>query len=123
MPCFLAASIASLATAGVVSDRAAKMPPKNWAAQYMPAVVPLSRAALSDVHGTWLVAIVSGGLSATDRFLTDLMKVFAYGKPEGVLGGAITLGLAQVIPETIPVQLEPSHTQVSSKRLLLSPPV
>ena len=27
------------------------------------------RAALSDVHGTWLVAIVSGALSPTDRFL------------------------------------------------------
>ncbi len=37
------------------------------------------RAALSDVHGTWLVAIVSGGLSATDRFLTELMTVFAEG--------------------------------------------
>ena len=37
------------------------------------------RAALSDVHGTWLVAIVSGALSATDRFLTDLMQVFADG--------------------------------------------
>jgi DNA-binding PucR family transcriptional regulator len=37
------------------------------------------RAALSDVHGTWLVAIVSGPLSATDRFLTDLMTVFAEG--------------------------------------------
>ncbi|BBX15957.1 PucR family transcriptional regulator [Mycolicibacterium duvalii] len=34
------------------------------------------RAALTDVHGTWLVAIVSGGLSPTDRFLADLMKVF-----------------------------------------------
>ena len=37
------------------------------------------RAALSDVHGTWLVAIVSGALSPTDRFLTDLMTVFADG--------------------------------------------
>lgn len=37
------------------------------------------RAALSDVHGTWLVAIVSGALSPTDRFLADLMKVFADG--------------------------------------------
>ncbi len=34
------------------------------------------RAALSDVHGTWLVAIVSGGLSVTDKFLTDLMEMF-----------------------------------------------
>ncbi len=37
------------------------------------------RAALSDVHGTWLVAIVSGTLSPTDRFLADLMAVFAEG--------------------------------------------
>ena len=31
------------------------------------------RAALSDVHGTWLVAIVSGALSPTDRFLAELL--------------------------------------------------
>ncbi|KUI47037.1 PucR family transcriptional regulator [Mycobacterium sp. GA-1199] len=37
------------------------------------------RAALSDVHGTWLVAIVSGALSPTDRFLTDVLTVFAEG--------------------------------------------
>ncbi|BBY15313.1 PucR family transcriptional regulator [Mycolicibacterium litorale] len=37
------------------------------------------RAALSDVHGTWLVAIVSGPLSATDRFLKELLAVFADG--------------------------------------------
>ncbi|KUI37717.1 PucR family transcriptional regulator [Mycobacterium sp. IS-1590] len=37
------------------------------------------RAALTDVHGTWLVAIVSGALSPTDRFLADLMSVFAEG--------------------------------------------
>src|SRR6478609_905608 len=35
------------------------------------------RAALSDVHGTWLVTIVSGPLSLTDRFLGDLLNVFA----------------------------------------------
>ncbi len=35
------------------------------------------RAALSDVHGTWLVTIVSGPLSLTDRFLADLLHVFA----------------------------------------------
>ena len=34
------------------------------------------RAALSDVHGTWLVAIVSGHLSPTDRFLAELLDVF-----------------------------------------------
>ncbi|MBX7431581.1 PucR family transcriptional regulator [Mycobacterium sp. Y57] len=37
------------------------------------------RAALSDVHGTWLVTVVSGGLSPTERFLADLMTVFADG--------------------------------------------
>jgi DNA-binding PucR family transcriptional regulator len=37
------------------------------------------RAALSDVHGTWLVAIVSGPLSPTDRFLAELMTVFSDG--------------------------------------------
>src|SRR3954465_1453812 len=35
------------------------------------------RSALSDVHGTWLVTIVSGPLSLTDRFLSDLLTVFA----------------------------------------------
>lgn len=37
------------------------------------------RAVLSDVHGTWLVVIVSGPLSPTDRFLRELMGVFADG--------------------------------------------
>jgi DNA-binding PucR family transcriptional regulator len=37
------------------------------------------RTALSDVHGTWLVAIVSGQLSPTDRTLGDLLGVFADG--------------------------------------------
>jgi len=37
------------------------------------------RAALSDVHGTWLVAIVSGALTSTDRFLVELLEVFADG--------------------------------------------
>ncbi|MDT5176044.1 MAG: hypothetical protein QOJ95_242 [Mycobacterium sp.] len=35
------------------------------------------RAALSDVHGTWLVAIVSGHLSPTDKILGELLEVFA----------------------------------------------
>lgn len=35
------------------------------------------RAALTDVHGTWLVAIVSGQLSLTDKFLKDLLAAFA----------------------------------------------
>jgi DNA-binding PucR family transcriptional regulator len=37
------------------------------------------RAALTDVHGTWLVAIVSGPLSQTDKFLGDLLSAFADG--------------------------------------------
>ena len=37
------------------------------------------RTALTDVHGTWLVAIVSGALSPTDRFLAEVMAVFADG--------------------------------------------
>ncbi|ETB40271.1 hypothetical protein O976_10035, partial [Mycobacterium avium subsp. paratuberculosis 10-8425] len=37
------------------------------------------RAALTDVHGTWLVAIVSGQLSPTDKFLGDLLEAFSDG--------------------------------------------
>lgn len=37
------------------------------------------RAALTDVHGTWLVAIVSGHLSPTDKFLKDLLEAFSDG--------------------------------------------
>ena len=37
------------------------------------------RAALTDVHGTWLVAIVSGQLSPTDKFLGDLLQAFSDG--------------------------------------------
>jgi DNA-binding PucR family transcriptional regulator len=37
------------------------------------------RAALTDVHGTWLIAIVSGQLSPTDRFLADLLEAFSPG--------------------------------------------
>lgn len=37
------------------------------------------RTALSDVHGTWLVTIISGTLSPTDKFLAELMEVFADG--------------------------------------------
>src|SRR5271156_2750286 len=37
------------------------------------------RAALTDVHGTWLVAIVSGHLSPTDKFLGDLLAAFSDG--------------------------------------------
>jgi DNA-binding PucR family transcriptional regulator len=37
------------------------------------------RAALTDVHGAWLVAIISGQLSPTDRFLAELLEAFAEG--------------------------------------------
>ncbi len=37
------------------------------------------RAALTDVHGTWLVAIVSGQLSPTEKFLGDLLGAFSDG--------------------------------------------
>lgn len=37
------------------------------------------RAALSDIHGTWLVAIVSGRLSPTERFFGDLLAAFSDG--------------------------------------------
>jgi DNA-binding PucR family transcriptional regulator len=37
------------------------------------------RAALTDVHGTWLVAIVSGHLSPTEKFLGDLLGAFSDG--------------------------------------------
>lgn len=37
------------------------------------------RAALTDVHGTWLVAIVSGQLSLTQKFLKDLLEAFSDG--------------------------------------------
>jgi DNA-binding PucR family transcriptional regulator len=37
------------------------------------------RAALTDVHGTWLVAIVSGHLSPTEKFLGDLLEAFSDG--------------------------------------------
>ncbi|ANI40704.1 PucR family transcriptional regulator [Mycolicibacterium vaccae] len=51
------------------------------------------RAALSDIHGTWLVAVISGPLTPTDRFLAELMKVFADGPV--VIGPTVpTLGAA-----------------------------
>jgi DNA-binding PucR family transcriptional regulator len=37
------------------------------------------RAALTDVHGTWLVAIVSGHVSPTDKVLSDLLAAFSDG--------------------------------------------
>ncbi len=37
------------------------------------------RAALADVHGTWLIAIISGPLSPTDRFFNDLLGAFSDG--------------------------------------------
>ena len=37
------------------------------------------RAALADVHGTWLITIISGALSPTDRFFHDLLSAFSDG--------------------------------------------
>jgi DNA-binding PucR family transcriptional regulator len=37
------------------------------------------RAALTDVHGTWLVAIVSGQLTPTEKVLGDLLDAFSDG--------------------------------------------
>ncbi|HYB36015.1 MAG TPA: PucR family transcriptional regulator [Mycobacterium sp.] len=37
------------------------------------------RATLTDVHGTWLVAIVSGQLSPTEKFSADLLGAFSDG--------------------------------------------
>ncbi len=37
------------------------------------------RPALADVHGTWLIAIVSGPLSPTDKFFNDLLTAFSTG--------------------------------------------
>jgi DNA-binding PucR family transcriptional regulator len=50
----------------------------DFASEEVHAIVSRNgRAALSDVHGTWLVAIVSGHLSPTDRILAELLQVFA----------------------------------------------
>jgi DNA-binding PucR family transcriptional regulator len=37
------------------------------------------RAALADMHGTWLIAIVSGRLSPTDRFFNEVLAAFSDG--------------------------------------------
>ncbi|MDF2827529.1 MAG: hypothetical protein K0R01_812 [Mycobacterium sp.] len=54
------------------------------------------RVALTDVHGTWLVAIVSGQLSPTDRFLADLMNVFGDGP---VVIGPRPVPARELLPE------------------------
>ncbi|MFN8033183.1 MAG: PucR family transcriptional regulator [Mycobacterium sp.] len=38
-----------------------------------------NRAALADVHGTWLIAILSGPLSPTDKFFNELLGAFSSG--------------------------------------------
>ena len=38
-----------------------------------------NRAALADIHGTWLIAIISGPLTPTDRFFNDLLGAFSDG--------------------------------------------
>ena len=35
------------------------------------------RSALADVHGTWLIGIISGPLAPTDKFLNDLLNAFS----------------------------------------------
>jgi DNA-binding PucR family transcriptional regulator len=47
------------------------------------------------VHGTWLVAIVSGPLALTDRLLTELLGVFAEG-PVVIGPTGPTLGAAHI---------------------------
>lgn len=37
------------------------------------------RGALADVHGTWLIAIISGPLSPTDKFFNQLLTAFSDG--------------------------------------------
>lgn len=37
------------------------------------------RAALTDIHGTWLIAVVSGRISPTDKFLSELLTAFSDG--------------------------------------------
>lgn len=57
---------------GVGGPQRASQDVRDIAAQH-------GRAALTDVHGTWLVAIVSGHLSPTDKFLGDLLNAFSDG--------------------------------------------
>lgn len=57
---------------GPGDDQRASQHVRDIAAQH-------GRAALTDVHGTWLVAIVSGQLSPTDKFLGDLLQAFSDG--------------------------------------------
>ena len=57
---------------GQVDSQRASQDVRNIAARH-------GRAALTDVHGTWLVAIVSGQLSPTDKFLSDLLNAFSDG--------------------------------------------
>src|SRR5215470_17684897 len=54
-----------------------------------------NRAGLSDVHGAWLVAIISGALGPTDKFLAEILGVFAEG-PVVVGPTAATLGGAHI---------------------------
>jgi len=37
------------------------------------------RAALTDLHGTWLIAVISGRISPTDKFLSELLTAFSDG--------------------------------------------
>lgn len=57
---------------GEVSSERASQEVREIAARH-------GRAALTDVHGTWLVAIISGQLAPTDKFFSDLLHAFSDG--------------------------------------------
>lgn len=57
---------------GQVSSERASQEVREIAARH-------GRAALTDVHGTWLVAIISGQLAPTDKFFSDLLHAFSDG--------------------------------------------
>ncbi len=59
-------------TNGQADSQRASQDVRDIAAQH-------GRAALTDVHGTWLVAIVSGHLSPTEKFLGGLLNAFSDG--------------------------------------------
>ncbi|QLL05600.1 PucR family transcriptional regulator [Mycobacterium vicinigordonae] len=60
-------------------DGAAEAGPSRASQDVRDAAIRHGRAALTDVHGTWLVAIVSGHLSPTDKFFKELMDAFSDG--------------------------------------------
>ena len=76
----------------------------TWPARTSTTIVSRNgRAALSDVHGTWLVAIVSGQLSPTDRFLAELLEVFA--------DGPVVIGPTALVAERPPTTAPPRRSR------------